>query len=57
VEKGWSAGNIVQSAASGLSSFGRGLLDVLIWIGIFSPIWVVIGIVIFLIVRRKRRKA
>ena len=57
VETGWSAGSIAGSAASGLATFGRGLLNALIWIGIFSPVWIVIGVVIFLVVRRKRRKA
>ena len=56
VQTGWSAGNIVDSALNGLAVFGRGLLNVLIWIGIFSPVWIVIGAIIFFIVRKNRRK-
>jgi len=54
---GWSAGSIAGSAWNGLTTFGRGLVNVLIWLGIFSPVWIVIGgIVYWWFWRRKRRK-
>ena len=58
VQSGWSAGNIAKSAWKGLRTFGQVLADIFIWIGIFSPVLIVIGVVIYLVRRRiKRRKA
>lgn len=54
---GWNPGNIVDAAANGLVGFGRVIVNILIWVGIFSPVWIVIGAVIFFAVRRKRKKA
>ncbi|MFC1847492.1 DUF4349 domain-containing protein [Chloroflexota bacterium] len=54
---GWSAGNIVSSAWNGLVIFGRGLTNVLIWLGIFSPVWIVIGGIVYWQLRRRRKKA
>lgn len=55
---GWSAGGAVGSAWSGLVTFGQFLADILIWVGIFSPVWIVIGVIVYFgYFRRKRRKA
>ncbi|HEY42245.1 MAG TPA: DUF4349 domain-containing protein [Dehalococcoidia bacterium] len=57
-ESGWSAGNIAKSAWKGLRTFGQVLADIIIWVGIFSPVIIVVGVVIYLVRRRiKRRKA
>jgi hypothetical protein len=48
----WSASNAFQSAVRGLTTFGRGLATVLIWLGIFCWAWVP-PLVIWL--RRRRR--
>ncbi len=53
---GWSAGSVASEAWSGLVAFGHALADIFIWIGIFSPIWLVIGGVIGVIYWRRRRK-
>lgn len=54
---GWNAGNVAGNAWSGMVSFGRGLLNALIWVGIFSPVWLIIGgIIIWRIRRRKAAK-
>jgi len=53
---GWSAGSIVSSAWSGLVTFGRVLADILIWLGIFSPVWIVIGVILYFFWWRRRRK-
>jgi PKD repeat protein len=53
---GWSPGNIAGNAWSGFTAFGRGLVDVLIYIGIFSPVWIVIGIIVGLIIYFRKRK-
>jgi len=55
---GWEAGNTVHSAWSGLKVFGQVLLNILIWIGIFSPIWIIVGgIAFYFWWRRKKNKA
>jgi hypothetical protein len=56
VEGGWNAGAVVRSAWNGLSAFGRVLLNVVIWLGIFSPLWIVILIVLWFSVWRKKKK-
>ena len=52
----WSAGNIVSSAWNGLITFGRGLANILIWLGIFSPVWIVIGVILYFSWWRRRKK-
>ncbi|MBM3155038.1 MAG: DUF4349 domain-containing protein, partial [Chloroflexi bacterium] len=54
-ETGWSALKTLKSAARGLITFGKVLADALIWIAIFSPIWVPIVVLVWYF--RKRRKA
>ncbi|MFC2012349.1 DUF4349 domain-containing protein [Chloroflexota bacterium] len=53
---GWSAGSVANSAWNGLITFWQALLNVIIWIGILSPIWIVAGLIIFTTIRRRRRK-
>jgi PKD repeat protein len=56
---GWSAGSVVDSAWSGLVNFGHGLLALFIGLGIFSPVWIVILVILYFAWwrRRKQRKA
>jgi PKD repeat protein len=53
---GWEAGNTVQSAWNGLSIFGQVLLNILIWLGIFSPIWIIGGAIGFYFWWRNRKR-
>jgi PKD repeat protein len=53
---GWSAGSIVDSAWNGLIAFGRVLADIFIWLGIFSPVWIVIGVILYFAWWRRRKK-
>jgi PKD repeat protein len=53
---GWDAGNTVQSAWNGLAIFGQVLLNILIWLGIFSPIWIIGGGIGFYFWQRNRKK-
>ena len=54
---GWRAGSIASGAWNGLVTFGHVLADIFIWVGIFSPVWIVIGGIIYIIYwRRQRRK-
>jgi hypothetical protein len=57
VVPGWSAGSIASSAWNGLVIFGRVLGNVFIWIGIFSPLWIVVGGVVYWWHRRKKKEA
>jgi PKD repeat protein len=52
----WNAGSVVKSAWNGFATFGRGFVNVVIWLAIFSPVWIIIGVIIWLIVRRSRKK-
>ena len=46
---GWDLGSTFKSAVRALSVVGRVLLTILIWVGIFSPVWLaIIAAVIFL---------
>ena len=55
VQSGWSAGNIAKNAWNGLRTFGQVLADIFIWVGIFSPVIIVVGVAIYLVRRRIRR--
>ena len=52
---GWDVGSTFKSAVRALSAVGRVLLVILIWVGIFSPVWLAL-IAAFLIVPRIRRR-
>ncbi len=54
---GWSAGNIASGAWNGLVTFGHVLSNILIWLGIFSPVWIVIGIIVYFSWYRRRKKS
>jgi len=56
VRPGWSAGSIVGKAWDGLVVFGRVLVNILIWLGIFSPVWLIIGGLTIWLIRRKKNK-
>lgn len=52
---GWSALEILKSAVDGLIGFGKVLLSIIIWLVIFIPLWIIIGIIVFLVIRRRRK--
>jgi PKD repeat protein len=56
VQPGWNAGGMVGTAWDGLVTFGHVLANVFIWIGIFSPVWLIAGGLIFWRVRRRRSR-
>jgi hypothetical protein len=53
----WSALETLKSAARGLVTFGKVLADVLIWVAIFSPIWIIILVVVLYFTRWRKAKA
>ncbi len=54
---GWNAGGIASSAWNGLIGFSRVLADIIIWLGIFSPVWIIILVILYFTWWRKRKKA
>jgi PKD repeat protein len=56
VAAGWSAGGIVDSAWNGLVSFGHGLAAFFIGLGIFSPVWIAILVILYFAWWRRRKK-
>ena len=56
VLRSWDVGRVAEAAWNGLAGFGKVLVNILIWLGYFSPVWIVIGLVIYFIVRRRRNK-
>lgn len=56
VQSGWSGGNIARGAWKGLRVLGQVLADIFIWVGIFSPVWIIIGGTVYLVRRRRRKK-
>jgi len=54
---GWNAGGVAGSAWNGLVTFGQVLADILIWLGIFSPVWLIAGGVFYWWLRRRKRRA
>lgn len=57
IRPGWNAGSIAGGAWNGLVVFGQVLADIVIWLGIFSPLWIVVGgLVYWFVFRRKKRK-
>lgn len=55
VQEGWRASNTLKSATNGFEAFNKGFVNFIIWFGIFSPVWIVIGGIIFWQRWRKKR--
>ncbi|MBN1189800.1 MAG: DUF4349 domain-containing protein [Dehalococcoidales bacterium] len=56
VKSSWKAGNVASSAWNGFKAFGRVIVNILIWLGIFSPVWIVIGGLIWWLTWRKKKR-
>jgi PKD repeat protein len=54
---GWRAGSVVTGARNALVGFGHVLVTVAIWLGIFSPVWLVIGGILYWRYRRRKKRA
>ena len=53
---GWSAGDNWKTATRALSAVGQGVGTFLIWLGVFSPAWIIGGAVVVFVVRRRRNR-
>ncbi len=56
VRPGWSAGSITSGAWKGLVTFGHVLANIFIWLGIFSPVWIVAGVILYFAWWRRRKR-
>jgi hypothetical protein len=54
---GWSALETLKSAIRGLAAFGKALGNIIIWLAIFSPVWIIILIVVLYFTRWRKKKA
>ena len=57
VQSGWNVSNIARTAWLGLKSFFHVLVNILVWLGIFSPVWIIGGCIGIWIWRRRKIKA
>jgi PKD repeat protein len=56
VTSAWDAGSVVGSAWNGLVGFGRFLGSLFIWLGILSPIWIAVLVILYFAWWRHRKK-
>jgi hypothetical protein len=54
---GWNPLDTFKTAINGLIAFGKVLVDIIIWLLILCPIWIIIGLVVFFVRRHRRKKA
>jgi hypothetical protein len=52
----WSPGETLRGALRSLASFGQRLAGLGIWLLVFSPVWIVPGLIIFFVLRRSTRR-
>ena len=52
----WKPASVASNAWNAFTAFGHGLVNTLIVLGIFSPVWIVIGGIIWLIIWRTNKK-
>ena len=53
---GWSALETLKSAVRGLATFGKVLANIVIWLLIFSPVWIIILVVVLYFTRWRKKK-
>ena len=56
-ESTWDVAGIFKSAVDGLIVLGKIILGILIWLVVFSPVWIIALVIIFLVRRRKKAQA
>jgi hypothetical protein len=55
-ESTWDISGVFKGAVDGLIAFGKVLLSILIWLLVFSPIWIIVLVIIFIVRRRNKAK-
>ena len=56
VISGWSAGDAGKTGVRALSGTGQAVATFFIWVAIFSPLWIVVGVIVALLLRRRARR-
>ncbi len=56
-ESTWDVGGVFKGAVDGLIAFGKVLLSILIWVLVFSPVWIIALVIIFVVRRKKKAKS
>jgi len=56
-ESTWDVAGIFKSAVDGLIVLGQIILGILIWLLVFSPVWIIVLVIIFLVRRNKKAQA
>jgi len=51
----WDVGGIFKSAVDGLIVFAKVLLGILIWVLVFSPLWIIILVIIFVVIKKSKK--
>jgi len=58
VRAGWSILEVLKSAVRGITTFGQVLVNIVIWVVIFIPVWgTIAGLVYWFLRRRRKRRA
>jgi len=52
----WKPGSVARNAWSGFVTFAKGLVNGLIWVAAFSPLWITAGVLVWYFVFYRRRK-
>ena len=52
----WSLGETLRGALRSLANFGQGLAGFAVWVLVYSPIWLVLGLILFFLWRRFTRR-
>jgi PKD repeat protein len=52
----WKPGNVAHNAWGGFVVFGKAFVNVLIWLAAFSPLWIVVGALVWYFAFFRRRK-
>jgi len=52
---GWSAGRVASRVWNSFVGFNRGIATIFIVLGVYSPVWIVIGVVVYFLRRRKKK--
>ena len=55
VKVGWSLVEVAKSALRGIVIFGQGLANVLVWALVFSPVWGGVTVLVWWLLRRRRK--
>ncbi len=52
----WKPLAVLKNAVRGLLGFGKGLVNVLIWLVVFIPLWLLIALIIWVVVRQYNKR-